>query len=116
MKDTLDIADRLNKAGADLVLLEESMIDTTTSIGKVFFGFVATMNEFERNQISERTKSALAHLKSQNKRISGRIPYGYDLGPDGETLVENPKEQRAIQIMKQLRHMGVSYRKDRPRA
>ena len=51
---------------------------------------------FKRDQIAERTKGALLHLKAQGKRISGRIPFGYDLETDGENLAMNAKEQKTM--------------------
>jgi hypothetical protein len=42
----------------------------------------------------EATAEAMAELRRQRRRISGKLPYGYDLGDDGKTLVSNPVEQR----------------------
>ena len=50
----------------------------------------------ERDQLAERTKGALLHLKAQEKRISGRISFGYDLETDGENLAMNAKEQKTM--------------------
>ena len=57
-RDTLDIADRLAASGADLVSLSER-IDTTTAAGKMVFRMLAVLAEFERDIISERTKTAM---------------------------------------------------------
>jgi len=77
-KDAIAISERLAKNGANLVSLSER-IDTTTAAGKMVFRMLAVLAEFERDQVAERTKGALAHLRNQGKRISGKIPYGYDL-------------------------------------
>jgi DNA invertase Pin-like site-specific DNA recombinase len=47
--------------------------DTTTTEGKLMFGFFAVMAEFERNRIADRTRATLARLKAQGKRL-GRPP------------------------------------------
>lgn len=101
-KDAITISERLAKNGADLVSLSER-IDTTTAAGKMVFRMLAVLAEFERDQIAERTKGALAHMRTQGKRISGTIPYGYDLAPDGESLVPNPYEQHGLQVIEGLR-------------
>lgn len=44
-KDTLEIADRLDRLGADLVSLSEN-IDTTTAAGKMVFRILAVLSEF----------------------------------------------------------------------
>ena len=59
--DALLIAERLEKAGADLVSLSER-IDTTSAAGKMVFRMLAVLAEFERDQLAERTKTAMQHL------------------------------------------------------
>jgi DNA invertase Pin-like site-specific DNA recombinase len=106
-KDALTISDRLDRAGGDLVSLSER-IDTTTAAGKMVFRMLAVLAEFERDLVSERTAVAMAHLRSQGKRISGKLPYGYMLANDGVTLVEAPHENRVIVEMSQWKAKGVS--------
>lgn len=106
-KDAINISERLDKAGADLVSLSEN-IDTTTAAGKMVFRMLAVLAEFERDLVSERTTAALQHLRRQGKRISRFIPFGYNL--EGENLVENTAEQRGIEIISQLRQEGYSLR------
>jgi DNA invertase Pin-like site-specific DNA recombinase len=40
----------------------------------------------------------------------GRLRFGYDLGPDGKTLIPNPREQEAIVRMRAWRAQGKTYR------
>jgi len=108
-KDTLEIAERLDKAGADLVSLSEK-IDTTSAAGKMVFRMLAVLAEFERDQISERTTAAMAYKRNQGERISRRIPYGYDLAEDGVNLVENANETKVIELVQRLRVRGLSMR------
>jgi site-specific DNA recombinase len=108
-KDTLEIADWLDKQGADLVSLSEN-IDTTSAAGKMIFRILAVLSEFERDIISERTKAALSHKKSKGQRI-GNIPYGYRLAEDGESLEPCPDESRIIRITRRLKNKGMSLRK-----
>lgn len=106
--DAIAISDRLGKAGADLVSLSEKL-DTTSAAGKMMFRMMAVLAEFERDVIAERTKGALAHLRRQGKRISRHLPYGFDLAPDGCTLVKNPAEWTVLVDMRVLRKRGHSY-------
>jgi len=107
VKDTLVIAERLEKAGANLASLTER-IDTNSALGKMVFRLLSTLNEFEKDQLSERTESAMAHLRRSNRRISARIPLGYDLASDGETLLLNEDEQRVIEGIRLCRKQGQS--------
>ena len=106
-KDALSIAERLDRAGADLVSLSEA-IDTTSAAGKMVFRMLAVLAEFEKDLVSERTTSALAFKRRQGERISGKIPYGYRL--EAGQLVAVEDEQTAIRLMVDLREAGLSLR------
>ena len=107
-RDTLDIAERLEKAGADLVSLSEK-IDTTSAAGKMIFRMLAVLAEFERDVISERTKTALQHKKRNGERV-GTVPFGFKLAADGIRLIENPAEQEVIGLIHELKEAGQSSR------
>lgn len=108
-KDTIAIGERLGKSAADLVSLSER-IDTTSAAGKMMFRMLAVLAEFERDQISERTTTAMRFKASQGQRV-GKVPFGFNLDADGINLVANPIEQQAIQIINELRDRGDSLRK-----
>ena len=74
-RDMLDIAERLDAKGADLVSLTEK-IDTTTAAGRMVFKMLAVLADFERDQIGERTKMALAHKRAKGE-VYGPIPFGF---------------------------------------
>jgi site-specific DNA recombinase len=94
---TCEIGDKLDKAGADLVSISEK-IDTTTAAGKMVFRVLAAMAEFERDQISERTKLALHHKKSKGEKTGGDVPFGWDADDSGK-LIENDTEQNIISLI-----------------
>ncbi len=104
-KDAIGIAERLDKSGADLVSLSEKL-DTTSAAGRMMFKLLSILAEFEADLVGERTRAAMAHKKANNERISGRIPYGWDLHSDEVTLVENPDEQKVIAEIKKMRLAG----------
>lgn len=106
-KDALTIADRLEKAGADLVSLSES-IDTTSAAGKMVFRMLAVLAEFERDLVSERTRLALAHKRGCGEKTGGKVPFGYR-DDDGQ-LVEVPQQQEAIRLGLDLYRHGRSFR------
>lgn len=106
-KDTITIAERLGKQGADLVSLSEK-IDTTSAAGKMVFRMLAVLSEFERDQVSERTQMALAHKRAKGEKTGGDVPFGYQLR-DGH-LVPHKREQKAIALIRDLRAKGYSLR------
>jgi site-specific DNA recombinase len=108
-KDALAISERLSKVGADLVSLSEK-IDTTSAAGKMVFRMLAVLAEFERDLVSERTKAALALKKSRGERV-GQIPFGFELGEDGSTLVPSGREQATLAELRRLRAAGWTWKR-----
>ena len=107
-KDTIAIGERLDKSSADLVSLSER-IDTTSAAGKMMFRMLAVLAEFERDQISERTSTAMKFNAAKGERV-GKVPFGFDLSDDGVTLVPNAMEQEAVAVIRELRAGGFSLR------
>ncbi len=85
-------------------------IDATTAAGQLMLNILGSVAQWERDIISERTRDAMA-FKSKNGKRVGAVPYGYDLGVDGEILVRNVLEQKTIANMKQMRRQGFSYQR-----
>jgi site-specific DNA recombinase len=108
VKDTLTLMDLIEKKSVAFHSITER-IDTKSAMGKFFLNIMASMNQWERDTISERTSDALQHKISKGER-AGQIPYGWTLTEDGKTLVENPREQKAISLIYDLHDKGFSYR------
>lgn len=107
-KDMLEIAELLAKRGADLVFITER-IDTSSAAGKMVTKMLMVLSEFERDQVSERTRCALQHMKKNRQRV-GAIPFGSRLCSDGKTLEDHPGEQATITRARDLRQQGCSLR------
>lgn len=103
---------RLETCGAHMASAapSELMIDTSTMTGELLFGIFATLAQWERKVTRERTRETVKHMRRQNRRISGRIPFGYDLADDGKTLTPNADEQATISAMQSQRASGGTYR------
>jgi site-specific DNA recombinase len=108
VKDTLAIAERLERAGAHLVSLTES-IDTTTPMGRAFFQITAVLAELERGLIAERTRGIMADKRGRGERL-GQIPYGKRLAADGVTLEDDPGERAIVKHARALHRDGASTR------
>jgi DNA invertase Pin-like site-specific DNA recombinase len=85
-------------------------IDTSSAMGRFFLTVMAGAAEMERNLVRDRTTSALAHKRAQGLRTSKDAPYGWRIGTDGDTLERNDDEQRALELVGQLRRDGMSVR------
>ena len=67
--DLVNIVNNLSNKNIGLKVLtgKGANIDTTTSTGKMFFGFFAVLAEFERDLIIERTKAGLESARARGK-------------------------------------------------
>ncbi len=107
--DAIRLSEQLSRSGADLVSLTEQL-DTTTAAGKMVFRLLAVLAEFERDQLGERTRTAMRYLQRQGRRVSRYPPFGWDLSDDKDMLVPNAAEQETLAMMRELREHGLSYR------
>lgn len=64
----LQMLDDLRKRGVDFQAITQG-IDTTTAVGRMLYGQLAVFAEFEREQISERTKAGMRAAKARGKHI-----------------------------------------------
>ena len=74
-RTTLGLADLvalLDKVGAGLVILD-TPIDTTTAAGRMIFGVMGTLAQFEREQMLERQRVGVRRAKAEGK-YQGRPP------------------------------------------
>jgi DNA invertase Pin-like site-specific DNA recombinase len=68
IRHLLKLVDILRLKSVELISLKDN-IDTTTSHGRFMFNILASVAEFEREMISERTKSTLQHLKDKGIKL-----------------------------------------------
>jgi len=73
-KDLLEVVERLNKQGVNLVSLKEEL-DTTTPPGKMMLTMLAALSQFERDLIAERTADGLKAARARG-RMGGRPKAG----------------------------------------
>jgi len=106
-KETLNLSELLQKKDVDLVSLSEK-IDTTSAAGKMVFRLLAVLSEFERDQISDRTKAALAYKRQNGEKTGGDVPFGYRARAG--KLYADPKEQEAVRLILDRREKGDSLR------
>jgi site-specific DNA recombinase len=75
-KELMEFSDFFQVHQADLVSLGES-IDTSSPSGRLFFHLLGCMNQWEREEITDRIKSSVIVRAKMGKPLSGKAPYGY---------------------------------------
>lgn len=107
VQDAYCIAETLQEHGGGLASITESL-DTSSAMGRMMFGFLAVLAQFERELTAERTSMALDHKKANGQRVSRYAPWGFCF-KDGR-LVPCENELQVIRDIKALVHSGMSYR------
>ena len=99
LRDLLDIVDAIQASGAGFRSLAED-IDTTTPAGRLVFHVFASIAQFERERISERTKEGLDAARKRG-RVGGRPP-ALSAAQKAEVRRMRDEEQRPLPEIAQL--------------
>ena len=103
LQDLLTIVEVIREKGAGFRSLAED-IDTTTPAGRLVFHVFASIAQFERERISERTKEGLSAARKRG-RIGGRPPA---LSPERRAEVRQMRDQDGRGIAELARLFKVS--------
>ena len=112
--------DRLTRSVVDLGKLIETyfapdkaallsvseQIDTRSAAGRLVLNILASVSQWERETIAERTRDAMRHKQANGEYIGGPPPYGFR--PVNGELVADAAEQGVIKQARELRDSGLS--------
>jgi len=98
-----DLDTLIHKHLANVALLSVSeQIDTRSATGRMILNVIASISQWEREVIGERTKEAIAVKQAKGEKIGGSMPYGYILASDGKTLVQGGPESEGLDVFREL--------------
>ncbi len=103
VRDLYELLEQLKIYSVGFMSKQEKF-DTTTAIGKLFFGFLAILAEFERDLISERVRMGQEQKVREGKRPGAKHPLGYD-----KNGVQIPEEVEDLRLVRDLYMNGLSY-------
>lgn len=103
--DLNKLVEIFKKHDVALVSIAESL-DATTATGRLMMNLLASVSQWEREIIGERTKDALAYLKEQNK-IYSRPVFGYT--ENNGLLEKNLNDEKTLKLIRQMKEEGLSY-------
>ena len=64
--------------GKAALLSVSEQIDTRSAAGRLVLNILASVSQWERETIGERTRDAMKHKQAQGEYIGGHAPYGYN--------------------------------------
>jgi site-specific DNA recombinase len=109
VRDTLGLIEMFEKHKVAFHSIQEK-IDTKSALGRFFLNMLSSLSQMERELTAERVTDALSHKIRSGQRV-GSVPYGYDLAPDGKTLIENHTEMNGVALILERRAKGWGFRR-----
>jgi site-specific DNA recombinase len=108
--DLATLVERYFASGKSALLSVGEQIDTRSAAGRLVLNVLASVGQWEREAIGERTSAAMELKASRGEFTGGEVPYGYRLGRDGVHLEKVADEQRVLAKARELRAAGLSLR------
>jgi len=108
VRDLGELVERYFAPGKAALLSVGEQIDTRSAAGRLVLNVLASVSQWERETIGERTAAAMAHKAACGEYTGGEAPFGYAV-QDGR-LVERADEQPIVAEARKLRAAGLSLR------
>ena len=110
VRDLGELVERYFTPGKAALLSVGEQIDTRSAGGRLVLNVLASVSQWEREAIGERTATAMQHKAGCGEYTGGVLPFGYRLAADGEHVEELLAEQAVLAAARELRASGLSLR------
>ena len=84
VRDWCDLMETFDRKSKVLISVYDS-IDTSTASGRMIANMFATIAQWERETIAERTQASMNYLRKQGRRIGRFAPFGFQFDPEDQT-------------------------------
>jgi DNA invertase Pin-like site-specific DNA recombinase len=111
VRDLGHLVEKYFAPGKAALLSVGEQIDTRSAAGRLVLNVLASVSQWEREAIGERTATAMQHKAAQGEYTGGPPLYGRRVAADGARLEPDPDEQTARAVARQLRADGLSLRR-----
>jgi DNA invertase Pin-like site-specific DNA recombinase len=109
VRDLGELVERHFAPGKAALLSVGEQIDTRSAAGRLVLNVLASVSQWEREAIGERTSVAMQHKAACGEYTGGEAPYGFAIGEDGK-LITLEVEQKVIALACEYRAAGLSLR------
>lgn len=103
--------------GAALMSVDDK-VDTSTPSGRMMLNVLASIGQWQREEIAARVKSSVASAQQAGRKLGGPVPMGFkpelrknEKGKTVKVLVADPAGQAVVARVRELHGLGTSYRK-----
>lgn len=96
--DFVNMMDLFDKHGVAFAAVTQQF-DTTTSVGRLTLNLLTCFAQFEREQISERTRDKVHAARRRGRWTGGPPPLGYDVAHEGGSIVVNDEEAKRVRAI-----------------
>ena len=109
VRDLGELVERYFAAGESALLSVSEQIDTRSAAGRLVLNVLASVSQWEREAIGERTSAVMQHKAARGEYTGGRAPYGYE-ATEGGHLVPVEAEQAVLSAARDAHAKGLSLR------
>jgi site-specific DNA recombinase len=110
VRDLGALVERYFAPGKFALLSVGEQIDTRSAAGRLVLNVLASISQWEREAIGERTATAMQHKVSLGEYTGGSVSYGFRLAADGRHMETDREEQAVIAQARRLRAAGRTLR------
>src|SRR5579872_3799815 len=110
VRDLGELVERHFAPGKAALLSVGEQIDTRSAAGRLVLNVLASVSQWEREAIGERTATAMQHKAAQGEYTGGDVPYGFRLSSDSARIEPVAEEQAVLTQARRLRASGLSLR------
>lgn len=108
VRDLGELVERYFAQGKSALLSVSEQIDTRSAGGRLVLNVLASVSQWEREAIGERTSAVMQFKASQGEYTGGAAPYGFKV--EAGELVEVEVEQAVIAAALEAKAKGLSLR------
>lgn len=108
VRDLGELVERYFASGKAALLSVSEQIDTRSAGGRLVLNVLASVSQWEREAIGERTSAVMQFKAAQGEYTGGAAPYGFKV--EAGELVEVEGEQLVVTAAREAKAQGLSLR------